>query len=133
MTHKIKMHKLLNSFLAVNEKERFWRKLSCRVGFKKKAISEVCSFSIRLPNAKPAKIQRNRKQGFKKDVPQHLNQTTFEYKVLLFQDIFPALSVCQEFCILLLRGSLPKTCPLRFGSENQFPVNFTHKYILVKK
>ena len=48
--------------------------------------------------------------------------------MLLFQDIFPALSVCQEFCILLLRGSLPKTGPVRFGSENQFPLNFAYEY-----
>ena len=35
--------------------------------------------------------------------------------------------------IALLRGSLPKTGPLRFGSENQFPLNFAHEYILVQK
>ena len=35
--------------------------------------------------------------------------------------------------LLLLRGSLPKTGPLRFGSENQFPLNFAHEYILVQK
>ena len=29
-----------------------------------------------------------------------------------------------------LRGSLPKTGPLRFGSENQFRLNFAHVYIL---
>ena len=33
----------------------------------------------------------------------------------------------------LLRGSLPKTGPLPFGSENQFPLNFAHEYILVQK
>ena len=33
----------------------------------------------------------------------------------------------------LLRVSLPKTGPLRFGSENQFPLNFAHEYILVQK
>ena len=33
----------------------------------------------------------------------------------------------------ILRGSLPKTGPLRFGSENQFPLNFAHEYILVQK
>ena len=32
-----------------------------------------------------------------------------------------------------LRGSLPKTGPLRFGSENQFPINFAHEYFLVQK
>ena len=32
-----------------------------------------------------------------------------------------------------LRGSLPKTGPLRFGSESQFPLNFAHEYILVQK
>ena len=33
-----------------------------------------------------------------------------------------------------LRGSLPKTGPLRFGSENQFPLNFAHELdILVQK
>ena len=32
-----------------------------------------------------------------------------------------------------LRVSLPKTGPLRFGSENQFPLNFAHEYILVQK
>ena len=31
-----------------------------------------------------------------------------------------------------LRGSLSKTGPLRFGSENQFPLNFAHEYILVQ-
>ena len=29
--------------------------------------------------------------------------------------------------------SLPQTGPLRFGSENQFPLNFAHEYILVQK
>ena len=33
----------------------------------------------------------------------------------------------------LKRGSLPKTGPLRFGSEKQFPLNFAHEYILVQK
>ena len=33
----------------------------------------------------------------------------------------------------LLRESLSKTGPLRFGSENQFPFNFAHEYILVQK
>ena len=34
---------------------------------------------------------------------------------------------------VVLRGSLPKTGPLRFGSENRFPLNFAHEYILVQK
>ena len=33
----------------------------------------------------------------------------------------------------ILRVSLPKTGPLRFGSKNQFPLNFAHEYILVQK
>ena len=33
----------------------------------------------------------------------------------------------------LLRESLPKTGPLRFGSEIRFPLNFAHEYILVQK
>ena len=32
-----------------------------------------------------------------------------------------------------LRESLSKTGPMRFGSENQFPLNFAHEYILVQK
>ena len=32
-----------------------------------------------------------------------------------------------------LRGSLSKTGPLRFGSENQFPLNFAREYVLVQK
>ena len=32
-----------------------------------------------------------------------------------------------------LRESLPKTGPLRFGSENQFLLNFANEYILVQK
>ena len=32
-----------------------------------------------------------------------------------------------------LRESLSKTGPLRLGSENQFPLNFAHEYILVQK
>ena len=35
--------------------------------------------------------------------------------------------------LAILRGSLPKTGPLPFGSENQFPLNFAHEYILVQK
>ena len=35
--------------------------------------------------------------------------------------------------IKILRESLSKTGPLRFGSENQFPLNFAHGYILVQK
>ena len=65
------MHNLLNSFLAVNEEERFF-------GLKKKALSGVCSSGVRFLNAKPTKIQENRKQGFRKDFPQHFNHTTFE-------------------------------------------------------
>jgi len=38
-----------------------FKQLSCRVGLKKKALSGVCSSSLRLPNAKPAKIKTNRK------------------------------------------------------------------------
>ena len=72
------MHKLLNSFLAVNEKERFERKLRYRFGLKKEALSEICSSGVRSLNAKPTKIQENRKQGFRKDFPQHFNHTTFE-------------------------------------------------------
>ena len=34
---------------------------------------------------------------------------------------------------IYLRVSLPKTGPLRFGSENQFLLNFAHEYILVQK
>ena len=57
----------------------------------------------RLSNAKPAKIslQTNKKQGFKKDFPQHFNDTTPPIrlneirKVLLFQDIFHVLVVSQ--------------------------------------
>ena len=30
-------------------------------------------------------------------------------------------------------GSLSKTGPLRFASENQFPLNSAHEYILVQK
>ena len=70
-----------------------------------KVLSRVCSPSIRLPNAKPAKIQANRKQGFKKDFPQHFNHATFsiECKVFfsVFRDIVHVLIVSQEFCILL--------------------------------
>ena len=33
----------------------------------------------------------------------------------------------------MLRESLPKTGPLCFGSENRFPLNFAHEYILVQK
>ena len=33
----------------------------------------------------------------------------------------------------MLRESLSKTGPMRFGSENQFPLNFAHEYILVQK
>ena len=32
-----------------------------------------------------------------------------------------------------LTESLPQTGPLRFGSENQFPLNFAHEYILDQK
>ena len=31
------------------------------------------------------------------------------------------------------RESLPNTGPMRFGSENQFTLNFAHEYILVQK
>ena len=61
VTHKINVLKPLNRFLTVNEKDKFERKLSHRVSFKKKALSRVCSSSIRLSNEKPAKIQTKRK------------------------------------------------------------------------
>ena len=74
---------LLNSFLSVNEKEKFFRKRSCRDVCKKKALSGVCSSGVRLPNEKPAKIslqtnRRSQKTRFLRKVfPQHLNHTTF--------------------------------------------------------
>ena len=40
---------------------------------------------------------------------------------------------CTEPLSRHLTESLPKTGPLRFGSENQFPLNFAHEYILVQK
>ena len=43
------------------------------------------------------------------------------------------LTIRMKNCYKKLRGSLPKTGPLRFGSENQFPLNFAHEYILVQK
>ena len=67
------------------------------------AWSGVCSSSTRLTDAKPAKIQTSRKQGFKKDLPKHFNHTTFsiKWKVLLFQNTFHVFIFSQEFCILL--------------------------------
>ena len=32
-----------------------------------------------------------------------------------------------------VKESLSKSGPLRFTSENLFPLNFTHEYILIKK
>ena len=66
----------------------------------------------RLPGAKPAKIslQTNKKQGFKKDFPQHFDDTTPPIrlneirKVRLFQDIFHVLVVSQSFCILVFQA-----------------------------
>lgn len=72
-----KIHKLLTNFLTGNEKEKVKRKLSCRVGCKKKALSGVCLSNIRPPNAKQARIQTIRKQGFEKDFPHRFNHTTF--------------------------------------------------------
>ena len=66
------MHNLLNSFLAVNEKERFERKFRYHVSLKKKALSGVCSSGIRVLNAKPTKIQAKRKHNHT------INHTTFE-------------------------------------------------------
>ena len=48
------MRKLLNSFLTVNEKESSIENVVVLLVLKKKALSGVCSCSIRLPNAKPA-------------------------------------------------------------------------------
>ena len=44
-----------------------------------------------------------------------------------------ALLLCAGEFTTSLRGTLPKTVPLRFWSENQFSLNFAHEYILVKK
>ena len=46
----------------------------------------------------------------------------------LLKSVFPYAG--QISC---LRESLPKTGRLRFGSENQFPLNFAHEFILVQK
>ena len=35
--------------------------------------------------------------------------------------------------ISTLKESLPKTGQRRFGSENQFPLNFAHEVILVQR
>ena len=50
------------------------------------------------------------------------------------EHLYPAVCFCKDLIDLMqLRESLPKTGPLRFGSENQFPLNFAHEYILVQK
>ena len=56
------MHNLFNSFLAVNEEERFERKFRYRVGLKKKALSGVCSSGIRVLIAKPTKTDTSKKK-----------------------------------------------------------------------
>ena len=68
--------------------------------------SKTVTRSICLPNTKPTQtsLQTNRKQSFKKDFPQHSNDTTPPSwlneigKVLLFQDIFHVL-VCQSIIL----------------------------------
>ena len=77
-------------------------RLPTRQEWRRKTVTR----SICLPNAKPTKVsfQTNRKQGFKKDFPQHSNDTTPPSwlneigKVLLFQDIFHVL-VCQSIIL----------------------------------
>ena len=71
-----------------------------------KMASKTVTRSICLPNTKPTQtsLQTNRKQSFKKDFPQHSNDTTPPSwlneigKVLLFQDIFHVL-VCQSIIL----------------------------------
>ena len=55
-----------------------------------------------------------------------------EADVALFSQI-TRLRKIRKICEANLRVSLPKTGPLRFGSGNQFPLNFAHEYILVQK
>ena len=70
----------------------------------------------------------------------------YEKSNLLNESHFKILRKCQgKFdCLMFemlyitkfkpnLRRSLSKTGPLRFGSENQFPLNFAHEYISVQK
>ena len=48
------------------------------------------------------------------------------------EQLYPAVCFCKDLILQMeFRESLPKTGPLRFGSENQFPLNFAHEYILV--
>ena len=59
---------------------------------KKKALCGVCSSSIRLPNAKPAKIQTKKKQGFKRDFNFRYTSVTllspFNEKCFCFKTFF---------------------------------------------
>ena len=66
-----------------------------------------------------------RKQRFQNYIP-------FESVILLGREI-QYETICPVDLDMFLRVSLPKTGPLRFGSENQFPLNFAHEYILVQK
>ena len=64
--------------------------------------------------------------------------STFWVHVRLFEDVVLVTAGWQALILgllllSLLRESLSKTGPLRFGSENQFPSNFAHEYILVQK
>ena len=49
------------------------------------------------------------------------------------EHLYSAFCLCKDLITDAVRESLPKTGPLRFVSENQFPLNFAHEYILVQK
>ena len=47
------------------------------------------------------------------------------------EQLYPAVCFCKDLITDAVKRALPKTGPLRFGSENQFLLNFAQEYILV--
>ena len=97
---------LLNSFLSVNEKEKFFRKRSCRDVCKKKALSGVCSSGVRLPNEKPAKIslQTNRRSQIENKVSEKSFSATLQSHYFLH--------LMKSEIATLLYSCSPKKVPL---------------------
>ena len=54
-------------------------------------------------------------------------------KNILFERLFSSNKTINALTARGQRRSVLKRGSLRFGSENQFPLNFAHEYILVQK
>ena len=63
---------------------------------------------------------------------EHIRLGAWVYGILCYT-FLDDMRLKTDIDLYLLASCKGQSCPLRFGSENQFPLNFSHEYILVQK